>query len=80
MEKYIKKKKKKKIQKKRKHEAELKKFQKEEESLMESLVKINKQLNQLPLEQLKDHYNKMVRKIEDIQRKGVFADRGFDDK
>ena len=74
------KKKKKKIQKKRKHEAELKKFQKEEESLMESLVKINKQLNQLPLEQLKDHYNKMVRKIEDIQRKGVFADRGFDDK
>ena len=79
MEKYIKKKKKK-IQKKRKHEAELKKFQKEEKSLMESLVKINKQLNQLPLEQLKDHYNKMVRKIEDIQRKGVFADRGFDDK
>ena len=74
------KKKKKKIQKKRKHEAELKKFQKEEESLMESLVKINKQLNQLPLEQLKDHYNKMVRKIEDIQSNGVFADRGFDDK
>ena len=47
---------------------------------MESLVKINKQLNQLPLEQLKDHYNKMVRKIEDIQRKGVFAYRAFDDK
>lgn len=47
---------------------------------MESLEKINKQLNQLPLQQLKDHYNKMVRKIEDIQRKGVFAYRAFDDK
>ena len=71
---------KKKIKKKRKQQAELKKFQKRKKLLMESLEKINKQLNQLPLEQLKDHYNKMVRKIEDIQRKGVFADRGFDDK
>ena len=70
---------KKKIKKKRKQQAELKKFQKRKKLLMESLEKINKQLNQLPLEQLKDHYNKMVRKIEDMQRKGVFADRGFDD-
>ena len=44
------------------------------------LEQIDKQLNQLPLEQLKDHYNKMVRKIEEIQLKGVFADHGFDDK
>ena len=71
---------KKKIKKKRRQQAELKKFQKKEKLLMESLEKINKQLNQLPLQQLKDHYNKMVRKIEDIQRKGVFAYRAFDDK
>ena len=71
---------KKKIKKKRQRQAEVKKFQKRKNILTESLEKINKQLNQLPLEQLKDHYNKMVRKIEDIQSNGVFADRGFDDK
>lgn len=71
---------KKKIQKNKQKQAKLKEFQKKTELLTESLEKIIKQLNQLPLEQLKDHYNKMVGKIEEIQSKGVIADRSFDDK